>query len=308
MPKNNKKARTNRKLVALFFSSQWLIENSFAREALAQYLREEARLASGVAYSELGISTRRHAQASVLLNEKGETQEFTVDNLRAIGAGHIAHIKLAGVMFAEDQLSTRGISSVANDIRLAASTPGIEAIVLEVNSGGGQAKAGPMIASAIKDVSQPVIAYVHTAGSAAYWAIAGVDEIVLSSKQAEVGSIGAYVTIDKWEAAIEKEYIDDIYSDLSIDKNKEWRAYQEGNKGPLIEHLNQLVKIFHNDIKGNRSLNADLQDFYPFRWYVLCPGRYQAGGLLTVSALSILLLTGQGCGKRKRGKLKQAQT
>jgi ClpP class serine protease len=251
---------TNNKLLSLFFNSQWLIDESAAREALATYLREEKQIQSGVKYSELGISARRHAQKPTLLSTDNTIQPLTAESISSGTIGQIAHIKLSGTMFSDDQLSTIGATSIARDIRIASSSNSVDAILIEVNSGGGEAKSAPIIAGAIKDSSKPVIAFVHTAASAAYWAIAGADEIVMSSTLSEAGSIGAYITMDKVLVSVFQEEFEEIYSDLSPEKNKIWRAYEQGDSAPMKEYLNDLVKIFHKEVKSNRPLTADSID------------------------------------------------
>lgn len=68
--------------------------------------------------------------------------------------------------------------------------PQYKAIVLEIDSGGGNAVAGEEIASAVKRSKLPVIGLIRgTGASAAYWAVSTAKPI-FASQNSDVGSIG----------------------------------------------------------------------------------------------------------------------
>lgn len=81
-------------------------------------------------------------------------------------------------------------SDITHTIRAMESDDSIKAIILAVDSGGGDPVAGDEIEHALKDAKKPTVALIRSQGdSAAYMAAIGADRIV-ASPFSEVGSIG----------------------------------------------------------------------------------------------------------------------
>lgn len=90
-----------------------------------------------------------------------------------------------------DYVSTE---AVADAVRAAAAEPGIQSIVLEFDSPGGEVYGIPEAAAVIREAraSKPVVAVANSmAASAAYWLASQADE-VLVTPSGDVGSIGVY--------------------------------------------------------------------------------------------------------------------
>lgn len=85
--------------------------------------------------------------------------------------------------------------------------PAIDAIILDINSPGGQVGGIPEAANKIFESRgiKPIIAVAnHLAASAAYWIGTAADELVVSPS-AEVGSIGVFAMHTDWSAALEQD-------------------------------------------------------------------------------------------------------
>jgi len=117
--------------------------------------------------------------------------------------------------------------------------------------------AGHIIHNAIKEFGKPVISYVYNAGSAAYMAASASKEIVAANVNARVGSIGALIQVSQSFIDEFSKDILEVYSDLSTDKNKEFRELLKGNTEPIREMLNQSVEIFQKMVTDNRILKLD---------------------------------------------------
>lgn len=172
----------------------------------------------------------------------------------------ILKLQLNGYMAVADQPMCMmspylGVQTFANTLLSFKNQDSISGAIIEINSGGGEATAGQVLYNAIKDFGKPVVAYAHNAGSAAYMGILSCKEIIASGEMARFGSIGAYISLDKGFIAFYKEYFEDIYSDLSPEKNEEFRAYLESNDTTLFKNsLNETVLSFHSLVKQNRDL------------------------------------------------------
>ncbi len=78
---------------------------------------------------------------------------------------------------------------------MAASNPNIAAIVLQIDSPGGEVSGTQQLADVIKSVQKPVVAFVDgMMASAALWIGSAADEIIASTPQDIIGSIGTMMS------------------------------------------------------------------------------------------------------------------
>lgn len=135
----------------------------------------------------------------------------------------------------------------------------IKAIILEIDSYGGNPVAAEEIASALKTASKPTIALVRTAAvSAAYWSATGADSI-FASAISDIGGIGVSSSYLDNSMKNSKEGL--TFNSLSSGKFKD---YMNPDK-PLTEAERQLIMrdvyiINDNFIKAvasNRKLDSD---------------------------------------------------
>ena len=106
--------------------------------------------------------------------------------------GCIASIRVNGFI---DYSSPHGVYETIDLLRQADSDPGVKAILLEVNSGGGSAAATKELFNALETLEKPCIAYVEdVAASGGYYAAASCREIV-ANPNALLGSIGARMAL-----------------------------------------------------------------------------------------------------------------
>ena len=221
--------------VELLFSENLMIDVDFGINALNTYLSEIALLQAGATFADLGFSERREAQRPLNLN-------------------NIAMLRLSGVMRLEDSLSTLGVRSLADYIQAADQDPDIRGILLDVNSGGGEAVAGSYLKDAIESASKPVVVHGHFVGSAAYLAALAADEIILSSEMAKAGSIGAMITINKEMLQAYKERFIDVYATQSKDKNKEFREAMNGDMSFIQKSIDKAADIFQDTVLQYRKI------------------------------------------------------
>jgi ClpP class serine protease len=251
---------TNKRIDSYLFSGNMPIEEGFAMRELAQYLDDLDKLNSGIEFKELGISKRREASMPKLLTNEGgkyTAEDFKTKNFKA---AQIAHFKLEGSMFLSDGLSSRGISSLVEDMRKADASPSVSGILLEVNTGGGELLAGQTLKNAIKDLSKPIMVYAHFMASAGIWGTIHADHIMAAGEGSEFGSIGVYSSVNKRFLDFYKENYIDAYSTKSQDKNKVFRALKDGDTGPLVESVTKADDIFMKDVATNRPLKGKVDE------------------------------------------------
>ena len=263
---------TNRRIDQLIVEANWQIEPKWALGQLKRYANELDLIDSGVSISELGYAERRANQRPAFYAINGQTvqrlrseeddeeedpfyQEEDKDEPEVLGK--VAVLKMTGVMQTQDSLSTRGVATLCEDIRNCNADPSIGAIVLKVESGGGMSLAGQMLQGAIKDSHLPVVVHADFMASAAVRGTLQADHIMAAGPGTEVGSIGSMISIDKWWANYYKKNYDDLYSRKARDKNREWREYLKGNKGPLVDSATKDDEIFMQEVIEHRPLRGD---------------------------------------------------
>src|SRR5690606_5279170 len=143
-----------------------------------------------------------------------------------------------------------------------ANDPTVQGIIIEVNTGGGEVTAAQMLKSAITYAvaKKPVITWGHFSASGGVLGTLPSSEIIASDTYAEFVSVGVYTAIDKEFAAWYREYVDQIYSEKSTDKNKDWRDYLEGDKSLFQKGVNELDDMFMADVKKHRPLKGNVKE------------------------------------------------
>ena len=257
----------NAHIEALLAQGEFAIDLDLGFAALTQYWHEVALISAGVPFSEIGFSRRREASfPSILVPNTAKINGLEVVNwqpddwgtMPSAPKGSIAVLKLRGPMQAEDGLSSRGVESLVSDLNAAFYNENISAVLLDVFSPGGSAIAADMLASTIENRNKPVIAHITGyAASGAYWASAPADEIIAASPKVEVGSIGAYMVVDKKALDLYRERFISVYSDLSPDKNKAGRMALSGDLSGIKEIVNQTARDFHEVVTKFRNLSGD---------------------------------------------------
>lgn len=252
----------NRKVDQIFLSGTLAIDLTFGERSLRSYLHELELLDAGVPFSELGIKERKAAQLPRFVSQEGEEIEVSIndDEDIEIPRGSIARLYLAGVMYADDGLSSYGVRTICNWIERFSNDPSIDGILLEVNSGGGELTAGQMLKSAIEACSVPVVTWVHFSASAAVMGTLPSDEIIANDQYAEIGSIGVLYSMNEKFVRWYRKNVRDIYSEKSPDKGKKWRAYLEGDMSMYLDDATDFDEMFMQDVRNHRPLKGNVEE------------------------------------------------
>jgi signal peptide peptidase SppA len=138
--------------------------------------------------------------------------------------------------------------------------PTVGAIVLDVDSGGGQVTGIEELSRKIYDArgKKPVVAIAnHLAASAAYWIASSADELVITPS-GEVGAIGVFAVHEDMSASLEKEGV-------KVTMISEGKYKTEGNPyEPLSEEARASIQarvaesydMFVKAVARNRGVKA----------------------------------------------------
>lgn len=201
-------------------------------------------------------------------NESPEAVEARLgrplQNAQAVSMrGSVAVVPISGPVMRYANMFSRvsgatSLEQLAQDFTTAVDDPAVSAIVLNIDSPGGQASGISEFAQMVRASSKPVVAYVDgSAASAAYWIASAAKDIVIS-RTGEVGSIGAVVAIDtakKSSGAIE------IVSSQS--PNKRVDVTTDEGRSLIQARIDSFAQVFIDDVAAYRGVSVDkvLADF-----------------------------------------------
>lgn len=199
----------------------------------------------------------------------------SLDNTRTVTVRDgVAVIPVAGPIFRHANLFTEisGATStgvLATDIQAALDDPGVKALVLDVDSPGGDATGINEMSDLIFKArgQKPIKAYAGgMAASAAYWIASAADEVIVDDT-AQLGSVGVVMTLRKQaERTGEKTW--EIVS--SNAPNKRPDPDTQAGLEQLQTRTDELASVFLDKVARNRGIErASVND------------RFRQGGLAT---------------------------
>lgn len=255
----------NLDIESFLMSSQLLeLDFEFGFQQLNMYLQDCMMVQSGGKKLVVQNVLERKEQAApklFVVSESSPTGFTLVDKWDMMDGntppGSIALLKLSGVMRTQSGFSSPGVDRLATDLRSAYNNSNIRGVVLETMSGGGESMAGNVLKSALTERNKPVVGWGHLVASAAFRALTGTDEIILSSAAAEAGSIGTMVTMDTKELNRFRERFTEFYGADAPNKNGEFRKAMAGDFTAIQQRVDELTRDFHKEIKRDRPLQGD---------------------------------------------------
>jgi protease-4 len=135
----------------------------------------------------------------------------------------------------------------------------VKAIIFEINSPGGSVVASKEIASAIKSVHKPTVAWIREVGaSGAFWIATAANKVV-ADPASITGSIGVSASYIDFAKAMDKYGI--TYNELSSGDLKEtgspYKSLTPKEKEYLMGKVITIKDIFVAAIAANRNLTFD---------------------------------------------------
>lgn len=175
--------------------------------------------------------------------------------------GDVAVIPVHGPIFRRANLFSQvsGATSVqvlATDLHLSLDADEVKAIVLDIDSPGGEANGISELAAMIYAARgrKPIVAYVGgTGASAAYWIAAACDKIYVNDIAA-VGSIGVVRAMPNPNASSAK----DIEIVSSQSPNKRPDISTEGGRAVVQGEVDSLADVFVSRVALYRGVGADV--------------------------------------------------
>jgi signal peptide peptidase SppA len=193
--------------------------------------------------------------------------------------GTVAVIPVRGIItrrasFLDQLLGGSSVESIQGAFRAAMADQSVRAIVLDVDSPGGEVPGITELATEIRAArgqGKPIIGVANTvAGSAAYWLLAQADEVI-ASPSALMGSIGVFQVHQEISEHLEREGVRTTIIAAGEGKTaiSEFEPLTDEAKAQLQERADAFYATFVDDVaKGRRVPAATIRDEWGAHGYV----------------------------------------
>lgn len=210
---------------------------------------------------------RARAEQAQEQEEKGKA--YHDDGVYCVANG-IAQIPVVGPLIRHasvlDEISgATSYSSIARDLQAALDDQDVQAIVLRIDSPGGEATGCGELAERLRaaDAQKPVIAYVEGAGaSGAYWLASAARKIVCAPS-AVLGSIGARIALWDKSAAEQKLGLREVEIVSSQSPGKRFKPLDDEVVARVQQRCDDLADVFVGAVAAFRgvSVKTVVEDF-----------------------------------------------
>ncbi len=242
---------------------KWAIE---LNTGLNLYPRAHALL-TGKTAAFFGDTENTPEPVAHIIAADGDVKQFTAAD---VSTGSIGMLTIKGglVKDSDHDCGIIGTMEMAEQVEAMAAA-GVDAILINIDSPGGQVDGTATLADAIKNVDVPTVAVVNDgmACSAGYWIASAADTIYCTHPTSEVGSIGVYATLADFTEYYKENgvRIEDVYAHQSTEKNQGYRDWKAGNSETFKNRLSDVATEFIKTVETNRAgkLNASSAD--PFK-------------------------------------------
>ena len=263
---------------------QWIMEHKWAitpsalETILAIVEKDNSLSIETIAKSMHGSAWDRYLKDGEFDFGALEGNDYPIlDGTRRVSfADGIALLPVVGPIFPRANLMTMSggvsVQSLSYDFNVALKSSSVDAIILNIDSPGGEITGINDFADMIYNARnvKPIIAYVYGLGaSAAYWIASSASEIVVSST-AELGSIGVVAGYTDRSKEQEKRGIQNIEIVSSNAPNKRPDPSTTGGRAQIQELVDNLESVFTGTVARNRGITQEqvLSDFGQGKMFV----------------------------------------
>jgi signal peptide peptidase SppA len=206
----------------------------------------------------LEISAREHIPDFEAVEAKKARRVDQTDTM-TIHEGGVAILPIIGPIFRYANLFTEysggaAVSSLARDFNTALSDPSVKAIILNIDSPGGEITGIGEFAQMVFDgrAKKPIKAYVGGLGaSAAYWIASAAGEIIADAT-AMLGSIGVVAAVPNPD----KRSSRDVEFVSSQSPRKRPNPNTESGKGQIQAMVDDLAAVFVGAVAKHRAVST----------------------------------------------------
>ncbi len=246
--------------ISAILGGKWLIQKEYADRNMPLI----ASLLKGNAV-DFGIKEKGSEVPIITLMGSKSMAAYGISDpcsIPALPEGSIAVVQIIGPQTKYGGMCSYGMIDKAALIAQLDAASNVAGIVMNIDSPGGQVSGTSNLADAIANCSKPVVGVVNDgiAASAAMWIGSACDELYVTHKMDEVGSVGVYCTLADYAKFYESQglTIHEIYAPQSTDKNKDYKDAMAGDYTLVEEDLSFIADNFISTVAANRGSKATL--------------------------------------------------
>ncbi len=182
--------------------------------------------------------------------------------------GDVAVVPVIGVLAKRANMFMQisgGVSTqiVGGWLAAAAADPAVAAIVLEIDSPGGQVDGVMALAQQVTQVraaGKPVVAWISGAGmSGAYWIASAAERVVIADHTTLVGSIGVVAT--HIDVSAREAQMGVKTTEITAGKYKriasQYAPLSEEGRQTMQDQVNAIYKVFVDNVAANRGVTVE---------------------------------------------------
>ena len=208
--------------------------------------------------------------------EAGHNEAFLADPLIATKKKdgkpyRVRVMRLSGYMFYEPNMfsewfGVRSVMELMEELQAAYDDTSTDAIIIRVNSGGGQALGTEQFAQLVAERNKPVVFYVEgMCASAAYWVASQGDAIYAAGETDIVGSVGAIMVHQSFAAMLENDGVKvNVLTNTGSEKKKLGNQYEDLSdeaRENIQKQLNGYYAPFRAAVlKGRKDIKPEALD------------------------------------------------
>ena len=178
-------------------------------------------------------------------------------------------LSVEGPLMKADQFcGPQGLMSLATSLQRTAKDTDISAVLLRVDSPGGQVFGTQSVVDGIRAcqaAGKPVVALCEDGlmCSAAYWIASAANTIIATHETCTIGSIGVMASWADVQPYFEKLGVvfHEVYAEQSSQKNADFAAAAQGDYAGVQASLTAIAGGFLSAVKANRGERLDLKQF-----------------------------------------------
>lgn len=169
----------------------------------------------------------------------------------------VAIIGISGaITYSDADCGPAGMVTKADILKRSFSNQNISAVVLEMDTPGGDGSAMFHMIRQMNEANKPIVAFFRRLAASAGAGIATASNyIIAESELSEFGSFGSFVTLVDFKEYYRSQgvFIEDVYASRSTEKNEDFREAIKGNLKPLIENIDVFNETFLETVSDNRT-------------------------------------------------------
>lgn len=205
------------------------------------------------------IASREHEYAGNVEALEAKLGRPLGNTMTASVRGGVASIPIEGPLFRRANLMTQfsGATSyevAARDLTAALEDPSVRAVMLQIDSPGGEVSGTSELAAMIRSASKPVWAHISgTGASAAYWLASAADKII-AADTAVIGSIGVQVGYRARDAQPGERSVRFVSTQSPL-KNADPET--EAGAAGVQAMVDDLAAVFVSAVAAGRNVTVD---------------------------------------------------